>query len=167
MRGPAREWNSTDRFPLTGPPGPVRIGLNAGKADIPQRHGQFQPYVKASLRGGDQPTAIEIMPFWATYNDYDDESGTFYLPAGSFVPTIDQCAARRKPAMGGYSFHRHAMPACSPACHWGRVGSPGSVPSDSSVFNRHIFTHLLVDEQPDGTAERSPHRRPARRTAAR
>src|SRR5689334_17039915 len=31
---------------------------------------------------------IEIMPFWGLNNDYDDEAGTFYVPAGNFLPKL-------------------------------------------------------------------------------
>src|SRR6478609_9372467 len=36
-----------------------------------------------------RPTrGIEIMPFWTLNNDYDDEAGTFYVPAGRFLPKV-------------------------------------------------------------------------------
>jgi len=31
---------------------------------------------------------VEIVPFWSLYNDYDDEAGVFYVPAGPFLPKM-------------------------------------------------------------------------------
>lgn len=31
---------------------------------------------------------IEIVPFWSLFNDYDDESSPFYIPAGRFLPPL-------------------------------------------------------------------------------
>ncbi len=34
------------------------------------------------------------MPFCAINNDYDDEAGTFYVPAGRFLPKLPKIAAQ-------------------------------------------------------------------------
>jgi len=40
-----------------------------------------------SLIGRWRPASgIEIMPFWSLTDDFDDEAGTFYVPAGKFLP---------------------------------------------------------------------------------
>ena len=31
---------------------------------------------------------IELVPFWARMDDYDDEAGTFYIPSGPFLQPL-------------------------------------------------------------------------------
>ena len=54
---------------------------------------------------------IEIMPFWSSNNDYNDEAGTFYVPAGNFLPNCPSAATTK--ARDGPTI---ATPAPTPAC---------------------------------------------------
>ena len=87
------------------------------------------------------------------YNDYDDESGTLYIPAGSFMPAIDRAHHDEGPRWADNHFtgtNAGLLTSVSFGRNWvARLGA-----FRSSVFNRHAYTHLLANEQPDGTAER-------------
>lgn len=130
----------------------LRIGLNAGNAEFPNGTDNFNHSESVTARW--RPTDnVEIMPFWATYNDYDDESGTFYLPGGSFVPPVANVRHDESPKWADIRFtgtNAGVLTSVSLGKSWvARLGA-----FRSSVVNRHIFTHLLVDVQPDGTADR-------------
>ena len=93
------------------------------------------------------------MPFWSIYNDYGDESGTLYIPAGSFMPTADRAHHDEGPRWADNEFsgtNAGLLTNVSFGKNWvARLGA-----FRSSVFNRRAYTHLLANEQRDGTAER-------------
>ena len=45
---------------------------------------------------------IEVTPFWSLWNDYNDEAGVFFLPAGDFLPMLP--GPRRYRGPGGRTF---------------------------------------------------------------
>jgi len=130
----------------------IRVGLNAARGVFPNGTDNFNhtESIVARWRPADN---IEIMPFWAMYNDYDDESGSFYIPAGSFVGVVDRPRHDESPQWADVRFtgtNAGVLTSVSFGKNWvARLGA-----FRSSLFNRHIYAHLLVDEQPDGTAER-------------
>lgn len=96
---------------------------------------------------------VEIVPFWTLSNDYNDEAGPFYIPGGKFLPP--QPPAHRFDGPGWadfrYSATNHGLLASvAPAKDWLiRLGA------FRSVFDQKAsFTNLLVNLQPDGTADR-------------
>ena len=48
--------------------------------------------------------AIEITPFWSLTDDFDDEAGTFYLPAGSFLPKLPRPDHNEGPGWSDYRY---------------------------------------------------------------
>jgi iron complex outermembrane receptor protein len=58
----------------------VRIGLSPGSTEFPNGTDNYNHGESLILRW--RPASnVEIMPFWSRFDDYDDEIGTFYLPA--------------------------------------------------------------------------------------
>ena len=96
--------------------------------------------------------SAEIIAFWTLANDYDDESGPFYLPAGSYLPPLP--TPRRFDGPGWidirYAATNHGVLASfAPAGNWlVRLGAFRSV-----FAQKTGFTNLLADEQPDGSGE--------------
>lgn len=100
-----------------------------------------------------QAGAVEVVPFWSLFNDYDDESSPQYVPAGSYLPKFARA-------------HRYEGPSWSASRYTGaNLGLLSSVALGDawllrvgafrSVGNRKRgFTNLLDEEQPDGTGER-------------
>src|SRR4051794_41636701 len=57
---------------------------------------------------------IEVMPFWTVTNNYNDEAGTFYLPAGRFLPQLPRPDHNEGPCWSGYRYTRlHTRPLAS------------------------------------------------------
>jgi iron complex outermembrane receptor protein len=96
---------------------------------------------------------IEIVPFWFVYNDYDDEAGTFYVPAGPFLPKFPKIRHYEGPPWSDFRFidtTAGVLASATLAPNWLlRLGAFRSVNDE-----RTGFTNLLLDEQPDGTGER-------------
>ena len=63
----------------------ARIGLSAGGTEYPNGTDNHNHSESLILRWRPAP-GIEIMPFWSRFDDYDDEIGTFYIPAGDYIP---------------------------------------------------------------------------------
>ncbi|MEQ1542819.1 MAG: TonB-dependent receptor [Novosphingobium sp.] len=96
---------------------------------------------------------IELIPFWALYNDYDDESGPFYIPAGSTLPPL---APRRQYDGPDWADFR-LMAGTQGLLGSAQLGRGWTVRLGAfrSVFEQRTgFTNLLVDVQPDGSANR-------------
>ena len=96
---------------------------------------------------------IEILPFWTLSNDYDDESGQLYIPAGRFLPPQPP---RHQFDGPGWDDNRYAatdhgvLTSVKPAKSWlVRVGAFRSV-----FAQKTGFANLQVDLQPDGTGDR-------------
>lgn len=65
------------------------FGINGGRTVYPNGTDNSEHAGALVLRW--RPTdKIEIMPFWARYDDYHDEAGTFYVPSGDFIPKVDK-----------------------------------------------------------------------------
>ena len=138
-------------LPLTGRLG-LFVGLNAGTTVFVNGTDNFTH--TESVIGRWRPTDnIEVTPFWSMYNDYDDESGTLYIPAGSYMPTVDRAHHDEGPRWADNRLtgtNAGLLTSVSFGKNWiARLGA-----FRSSVFNRHAYTHLLANEQLDGTAER-------------
>ena len=96
---------------------------------------------------------IEIVPFWTIYNDYDDEAGPFYIPAGRYLPPkppVHQFDGPRWVGTRYIATNHGVLAAFTPASNWlFRLGAFRSVNDQ-----RDGFSNLLVDVRPDGSANR-------------
>ena len=130
----------------------LRVGLTAGSTEFPNGTDNYNHGESLILRWRPAP-GIEIMPFWSRFDDYDDEIGTFYAPAGDFLPPVDRPRHFDGPEWADIRFTgRNAGLLAS----WGiaentllRLGA-----FRSSMHFEHNFNQLMVDVQPDGTGER-------------
>lgn len=95
---------------------------------------------------------VEIMPFWTLANDYNDEAGTFYVPAGKYLPPLPPAGKFYGPDWADYRYvatNQGLVASVAPAKDWlVRLGG------FRSVFDqRTAFTNLLADLQPDGSGD--------------
>jgi iron complex outermembrane receptor protein len=97
--------------------------------------------------------AIEIMPFWSLTDDFDDEAGTFYLPAGRFLPKLPRPDHNEGPGWSDYRYtglNTGLLASARISEDWVvRLGAFRSVNDLKTAF-----TNLLASEQPDGSGER-------------
>jgi iron complex outermembrane receptor protein len=96
---------------------------------------------------------IELMPFWARYDDFDDESGTYYVPAGSFVGITDRPLHDESPSWADIRFTtRNAGLLANVGLGKNTVIRLGAF--RSQIHYKQLFGFLMVNQQPDGSAER-------------
>jgi iron complex outermembrane receptor protein len=129
----------------------VAYGATGGHVEFPDgtdnwNHGQ-------SLLARWRPApGIEIVPFWSLYNDYDDEAGTCYVPAGAFLPKFPRQRHYEGPGWSDFRLtgtNAGVLASAAISTNWLlRLGAFRSINNQ-----KHAFTNLLVDEQPDGTGE--------------
>ena len=98
--------------------------------------------------------ASRSCPSGRVNNDYDDEAGTFYVPAGNSCRSCRSPIITRAPS--GRTIRYTGLNAGLLAS--ARVGrkhgrSPGRLPVGATTQS-YSFTNLLADEQPDGSGER-------------
>lgn len=127
-------------------------GVTGNHVEFPDGTDNFNHAQGLILRWRPAP-GIEIVPFWTLSNDYNDEAGTFYIPAGKFIPP--QPHARRYDGPGWADFrytgaNHGVLASYAPAKDWIiRLGA------FRSVFDQKTsFTNLLLNLQPDGTGDR-------------
>jgi len=129
----------------------VRIGFSPGSTEFPNGTDNYNLGESVLLRW--RPSAaIEIVPFWSRFDDYDDEIGTFYVPAGNFMPPVDRPRHYDGPEWADIRFTGQNFGLLSSLA----VGKNTVVRLGafrSSVRFHDNFTQLLVDVQPDGTGE--------------
>lgn len=108
---------------------------------------------------------VEIMPFWTLNNDYDDEAGTFYIPAGPFLPKLPKNDTNEGAEWADFRYkglNTGVLASGRIAQNWLlRLGA------FHSVWDvKHSWTNLLLDEQPDGGGERVLFADPPNRSAS-
>ncbi|GGI76306.1 TonB-dependent receptor [Polymorphobacter multimanifer] len=101
-----------------------------------------------------RPTdAIEILPFWARSQVYDDEAGPTYIPAGPYLPPKVQRRRFDGPRWSDYDSVaglQGLLLSIAPASNWlVRAGLFRSLYDDRSTF-----ANLLTDVTPEGAANR-------------
>jgi iron complex outermembrane receptor protein len=130
----------------------VRLGFNAGATVFANGTDNVNHTESAILRW--RPTDnIELMPFWARYDDYDDESGTYYVPAGSFVGITDRPLHDESPSWADIRFTtRNAGLLANVGLGKNTVIRLGAF--RSQIHYKQLFGFLMVNQQPDGSAER-------------
>lgn len=96
---------------------------------------------------------IEIIPFWARSQVYDDEAGPIYIPAGPYLPPKVQRRRYDGPRWADYDSVgalQGVLASVAPAQNWlVRAGLFRSLYDDRSTF-----ANLLEDVTPDGSASR-------------
>ena len=137
--------------PLTPALG-IRVGANVGRTVYP--NGTDNLTHTQSIIARWRPTdAIEVIPFWSMFTNTDDESGTFYVAEGSFLPVVDRAHHDESPKWADIEFagrNAGVLTNVGLGDDWVfRVGA-----FHSSFDNQGQFNHLLVQQQPDGTGER-------------
>lgn len=130
----------------------VRVGLSAGAVEFP--NGTDNRNHSESLIVSWRPSpGIEIMPFWSRFHDYDDEIGTFYIPAGSYMPPVDRPRHLDGPEWADIRFNGdNAGVLASARLASNTVMRFGAFRSSTSF--KANFNNLMVNVQPDGTGER-------------
>ncbi|MES2327498.1 MAG: TonB-dependent receptor [Pseudomonadota bacterium] len=97
--------------------------------------------------------AIEIVPFAYLYNDYDDEAGVFFIPAGEYLPKLPRPHRFEGAQWGDFRFVDSAegvQASAKLATNWlFRVGGFRAVHNQKTGFS-----NFLDNEHPDGTGER-------------
>lgn len=96
---------------------------------------------------------IEIIPFWTINNDYNDEAGTFYVPAGPYLPKLPRPDHNEGADWAKFRYtglNEGLLASASLSQNWLlRFGA------FRSVWDlKHSYSGLLLDEQPDGSGER-------------
>jgi iron complex outermembrane receptor protein len=130
----------------------VRVGLSPGSTEFPNGTDNHNHGESLLLRW--RPAAnVEVVPFWSRFDDYDDEIGTFYVPAGNFMPPVDRPRHYDGPEWADIRFTGKNIGLLA---SWGigkntllRFGA-----FRSSINFKTNFNQLMVDVQPDGTGER-------------
>ena len=107
-----------------------------------------------SLIGRWRPAdGIEIMPFWSLTDDFDDEAGTFYIPAGKFLPQTARPDHNEGPEWSDFRYtglNTGVLASARLSQNW--VLRLGAFRSVNDI--KTSFTNLLASEQPDGSGER-------------
>ena len=130
----------------------IGYGLNVTRVAFPDGTDNFNHTV--SLIGLWKPAAgIEVMPFWSVTDDFNDEGGTFYIPAGHFLPKLPRPHHNESPGWADYRYtglDTGLLASARLSQNW--VIRLGAFHSDNDL--KHSFTNLLDEEQPDGSGER-------------
>jgi len=127
-------------------------GVNATHVEFPDGTDNFNHTESLSLRW--RPVAaVDIMPFVSVNNDYHDEAGTFYVPAGPYLPKLPRQRHNEGAAWADYRYtgtNMGVLASARLAENW--VVRLGAFRSINDL--KHSFSNLLLDEQPDGSGER-------------
>jgi iron complex outermembrane receptor protein len=139
-------------------------GINATHVEFPDGTDNFNHTETLSLRW--QPAAaVEIMPFVTVNNDYHDEAGTFYVPAGRYLPKLPKQRHNEGARWADFRYTGTNAGVLSSA----RLGENwvlrfGAFRSINDL--KHSFANLLVDEQPDGSGDRVLYADPPNKAAS-
>lgn len=130
----------------------IGYGLTAGRTAFPDGTDNFNHGQGLILRWRPAP-GVEIMPFWTLANDYNDEAGPFYVPAGKYLPPVPPAHRFDGPQWADFRYigtNQGVLASYAPSKTWLlRAGA------FRSVFDqRSSYANLLVDLQPDGSADR-------------
>lgn len=128
----------------------VGYGLTANRVAFPDGTDNFNHGQGLILRWRPAP-GVEIVPFWTLNNDYNDEAGPFYIPAGKYLPPQPPRHKFEGPDWADFRYtgaNSGVLASYAPAKNWlVRVGA------FRSVFDQKAgWTNLLLDVQPDGSA---------------
>ena len=127
-------------------------GLNATRTGFPDGTSNFN-HTESLIARWRPADGIEIMPFWSITNDYDDEAGTFFIPAGKFLPKLPRPDHNEGAKWADYRYTGlNTGLLASARVSKNTVLRLGAFRSVNDI--KTSFTNLLDDELPDGTGER-------------
>lgn len=135
-------------------PGRLSLGLGATglRNDFYNGTSSWSHNEAVSLRWRPSDT-IEILPFWARSQVYDDEAGPIYIPTGPYLPPKVRRRQYDGPRWADYDSVgalQGVLASVAPAKNWlVRAGLFRSLYDDRSTF-----ANLLTDVTPDGAANR-------------
>jgi iron complex outermembrane receptor protein len=130
----------------------IAYGLAGGRVEYPDGTSNWN-HTESVLGRWRPAPGIEIVPFAFMYNDYNDEAGVFFIPAGSYLPKLPKTRSYEGPPWADYRYidsGEGVLASASLATNWLlRLGAFRTV-------HRQLtgFTNILNNEQPDGTGER-------------
>lgn len=127
-------------------------GLNGTRVAFPDGTDNFN-HTETLIARWKPAAGIDIMPFWSRNDDYHDEAGTFYVPAGDFLPKLPRQGHNEGARWADFRYtgtNTGLLASARLAENWlVRVGAFRSVNDQ-----KHSFANLLIDEQADGSGER-------------
>ena len=127
-------------------------GVNASHIEFPDGTNNFN-HNETLIARWRPARGIVLMPFWSLWNDYNDEAGVFFIPAGNFLPALPGPRHYEGPDWSDFQFRQTnagLLASAALARDWElRLGAFRSINDQ-----KHAFTNLLMDEQPDGTGDR-------------
>ena len=135
-----------------GPTLSLGYGLNGTHVEFPDGTSNWN-HTESLIARWRPAAGIEIMPFYAITNDYDDEAGTFYVPAGRFLPKLPKSRHNEGPDWADYRYtgvNAGVLASARLAQNW--LIRLGAFRSINDV--KTSFTNILDDEQRDGSGER-------------
>jgi len=141
----------TGSLPLNGALS-LGYGLNVTRTGFADGTDNFNHSQALMLRWRPAP-GVEVMPFYTLFNDYNDESGPFYVPGGKYLPPQPPRHRFDGPEWADFRLvasTQGLLASYAPGKNWlVRLGA------FRSVFDqKRGFTNLLLDVQPDGSAQR-------------
>lgn len=127
----------------------VGYGLTANRVAFPDGTDNFNHGQGLIVRWKPAP-GVEILPFWTLNNDYNDEAGPFYIPAGKYLPPQPPRHQFDGPEWADFRYtgsNSGVLASYAPASNWlVRMGA------FRSVFDQKAgWTNLLTGVQPDGS----------------
>jgi len=128
----------------------IGYGLTGNRVAFPDGTDNFNHGQGLIVRWRPAP-GVEIIPFWTLNNDYNDEAGPYYVPAGKFLPPQPPRHEFEGPKWADFRYtaaNSGVLASYAPSSDWlVRVGA------FRSVFDQKAgWTNLLLGVQPDGTA---------------
>lgn len=130
----------------------VAYGLTGSHVEFPDGTNNWNHGQSLLARWRPAP-GIEIVPFWSLYNDYNDEAGTFYIPAGKYLPVFPPMRSYEGPDWSDFRMRASdsgLLASAALGSNWLlRLGAFHSINDQLKSFS-----NLLVDELPDGSGER-------------
>ncbi len=130
----------------------IGYGVNPNRVAFPDGTDNFNYNVGLIARWRPAP-GVELVPFWTLTNDYNDEAGPFYVPAGKYLPPTPPRHRFDGPEWADFRYtgvNEGLLASYAPAKNWlVRIGG------FRSVFDQKAgWANLLLDLQPDGSADR-------------
>lgn len=128
----------------------IGYGLTANRVAFPDGTDNLNHGQGLIVRWRPVP-GVEILPFWTLNNDYNDEAGPFYVPAGKYLPPVPPRHRFDGPQWADFRYtgaNSGMLASYAPSKDWlVRAGAFRSVNDQKTAF-----TNLLLGVQPDGTA---------------
>ncbi|MBS0475346.1 MAG: TonB-dependent receptor [Proteobacteria bacterium] len=127
-------------------------GVNLGRTGFPDGTNNINHSEAVALRWKPAP-GIELLPFAARFDDYNDEAGPFYIAAGDFLPPVPTKHRFRGPDWADFRLiaaTQGLLTSVAAGRNWVvRLGV-----FRSTFTQREGYFNLLTDVEPDGSANR-------------